>query len=70
VYWLDLGETVVEKVKKESNVIENKLEANAPTGLTTTVVALLDKSELTKPFIPRVEDNPVLLNLAAAWLGK
>lgn len=70
IYWLDLGETVVEKVKKESCDIESKLEANTPTGLTKAVVAMLEKNDFTKPMIPKVEENPVLLNLTVAWLGK
>lgn len=69
-YLLDIGESAVEVVKKESAEIESKLvEANLPTdGPTNAVIAVLEKYEVTKSLIPTVKDNPTLINLGVAWI--
>lgn len=69
-YLLDIGESAVEVVKKESAEIESKFaEANLPTdGPTNAVIAVLEKYEITKSLIPTVKDNPTLINLGVAWI--
>ena len=62
---LDEGETAIEAVQKD----EDESMGPTPTGLAKLAIEKLEKLKFMKPYIPKIENNPQLLNLGVAWIS-
>ena len=62
---LSEGETAIEAVQKD----EEESMGPTPTGLAKLAIEKIGKFEFMKPYIPKIENNPQLLNLGVAWIS-
>ena len=65
-YFLDNGESAAEAVAKD----EAESAMPTPAGTAKIVIAKLEQFEIMRPYIPKIENNPTLLNLGVAWICK